>query len=78
MKTVLLVRADWDPEAKVWIADSEDVPGLATEATTVEGLMSRLEVMIPELLELNGWPDQDEVPFEILIRRFETARRQAA
>ncbi|MGA7981978.1 MAG: DUF1902 domain-containing protein [Chromatiaceae bacterium] len=78
MKTVLLVRAGWDPEAKVWIADSEDVPGLATEATTVEGLMSRLEVMIPELLELNGWPDQDEVPFEILIRRFETARRQAA
>jgi hypothetical protein len=44
----------------------------------VEGLMSKLEVMIPELLELNGWPAQDEVPFEILIRRFETARRQAA
>jgi hypothetical protein len=78
MKTVLLVRADWDPDAKVWTADSDDVPGLSTEAETVEGLMSKLEVMIPELLELNGWPAQDEVPFEILIRRFETARRQAA
>jgi hypothetical protein len=78
MKTVLLVRADWDPDAKVWTADSDDVPGLSTEAETVEGLMSKLEVMIPELLELNGWPAQDEVPFEILIRRFETARRQTA
>jgi hypothetical protein len=78
MKTVLLVRADWDPDAKVWTADSDDVPCLSTEAETVEGLMSKLEVMIPELLELNGWPAQDEVPFEILIRRFETARRQTA
>ena len=60
MKKVLLVRVDWDPEAKVWVADSDDVPGLATEAQTVEDLMAKLENMIPELLELNGWPDQDD------------------
>jgi predicted RNase H-like HicB family nuclease len=66
MTRVLLVRVDWDPEAKVWVADSDDVPGLATEAETVDALMAKLEVMIPELLELNGWPDQDEVPFELL------------
>ncbi len=78
MKKVLLVRVDWDPEAKVWVADSDDVPGLATEAQTVEDLMAKLENMIPELLELNGWPDQDEVPFELLIRRFETTRGRAA
>jgi predicted RNase H-like HicB family nuclease len=78
MTRVLLVRADWDPEARVWVADSDDVPGLATESETVEDLMAKLEVMIPELLELNGWPDLDEVPFEILIRRFEIARRRAA
>ena len=78
MRRVLLVRVDWDPEAKVWVADSDDVPGLATEAETVEDLMAKLDYMIPELLELNGWPDQDEVPFEILIRRFETTRRRAA
>ena len=72
------MRADWDPEANVWVADSNDVPGLATEAATVEGLMAKLEIMIPELLESNGWPDQDEVPFEILMRRFETTRRRSA
>jgi predicted RNase H-like HicB family nuclease len=75
---VLLVRADWDSDAKVWVADSDDVPGLATEAATVEDLVVKLEVMIPELLDLNGWPEQDEVPFELLIRRFETATRRAA
>ena len=78
MKKVLLVRADWDPEANVWVADSDDVPGLATEAETVERLIAKVDVMIPELLELNGWPDQEEVPFEILMRRFDTARRSSA
>ena len=78
MTRVLLVRVDWDPDMKVWVADSNDVPGLATEAETVDALMSKLKVMIPELLELNGWPDQEEVPFELLIRRFETTTRRAA
>jgi predicted RNase H-like HicB family nuclease len=26
----------WDQEAKVWVATSENVPGLATEAETLE------------------------------------------
>jgi hypothetical protein len=78
MNKVLLVRADWDPDARLCVADSDDVPGLATEAETVERLMAKLQVMIPELLELNGWLDQDEVPFEILMRRFDTARRSVA
>jgi predicted RNase H-like HicB family nuclease len=48
------VQADWDPEAGVWVATSADVPGLATEAETIEGLTNRLRAMIPELLEANG------------------------
>jgi predicted RNase H-like HicB family nuclease len=30
------VAAFWDREAKVWVATSDDVPGLATEAESVE------------------------------------------
>jgi len=56
MNKVLLVRADWDPEVNLWVADSDDVPGLATEAETVERLIAKLEVMIPELLELGCNP----------------------
>jgi len=47
------VRADWDPEAEVWVATSEDVPGLVTESTTIEALAEKLRTLIPELLEAN-------------------------
>ena len=47
------VQADWDSEAGVWVATSEDVPGLATEAETIEALTEKLRVIIPELLEAN-------------------------
>ena len=50
----LRVRAFWAREAAVWVAESEDVPGLATEAETLEDLMAKLTVMVPELLEENG------------------------
>ena len=72
----LFVRAEWDDEARVWVATSDDVPGLATEAETVEELMSKLEAMIPELLEVNEGFDGSDVPFELLTRRFQTVRRQ--
>lgn len=48
------VQAEWDPEASVWVATSDDVPGLVTEAETIEGLTDRLRTMIPDLLEANG------------------------
>ncbi len=49
----LFVRADWDEEARVWVATSNDVPGLATEEETLEGLIQKLKIMIPELLAAN-------------------------
>lgn len=53
----LVVQAQWDEEARVWVAESTDVPGLVTEAETIEKLEDKLRIMIPELLELNGRPD---------------------
>lgn len=47
----LRVNAIWDEEAQVWVADSEDVAGLCTEAATLELLSEKLSIMIPELLE---------------------------
>ncbi len=51
---VYKVRAVWDDEASVWVASSDDVPGLVAEAETMEALMKELKVMIPELLKLNA------------------------
>ena len=77
MLKIYFVRAEWDEEARVWVATSDDVPGLATEADTTEQLVEKLKALIPELLDANGSPDGGEVPFELLTRRFETTRRAA-
>ena len=71
----LFIRGEWDEEAMVWVATSDDVPGLATEAVTIEVLIEKLRVMIPELLRANDASFEDEVPFEIITRRFEVTRR---
>lgn len=47
------VNAGWDAEAAVWVATSEDVPGLVAEAATIEELLQDLRALVPELLELN-------------------------
>lgn len=62
------VLAEWDDEAGVWVATSEDVPGLATEAETAEALMEKLRVLVPELLELNA-AKTSAVPFELIAKR---------
>ena len=72
IKKPFFIRAEWDEEACVWVATSDDVPGLATEAETVEGLIEKLRSMIPELLEANGISLAQEVQFEVLSRRFES------
>lgn len=69
------VEASWDDEAKVWVATSKDVPGLAIEANNMEALMADLKVMIPELLQENGMqPDRENclVPFHVRSERTET------
>ena len=72
------VDADWDPEAEVWVATSDDVPGLATEAATVEALAAKLRILIPELLEANhliqGGPPEG-FAFELTSHRQEQIRR---
>ena len=50
MARMILVRADWDGEAKVWVATSDDV-GLATEAETFDALTAKIPTMIGDLLE---------------------------
>ncbi|MBF0224582.1 MAG: DUF1902 domain-containing protein [Desulfobacterales bacterium] len=70
----LFIRAEWDEEAKVWVATSDDVLGLATESDNLESLIAKLKVIIPELLYANGTCVGFEVPFEVLSRRFEVAK----
>ena len=50
----LLIRLTWDTEARVWIAESDDVPGLVLESGSFDALIERVRFTVPELLELNG------------------------
>ena len=77
MQKILLIRAEWDEEAEVWVATSDDVPGLAAEAETMEALSAKLETMVPELLEANGCLKGGDVPFDLLARKFSIAHCSA-
>jgi predicted RNase H-like HicB family nuclease len=64
----------WDAEARMWYVDETDVPGLATEAATLEDMERKLQRMIPELLQLNDAPESGQpVPFELIARKHELA-----
>lgn len=71
------VNAVWDKDAQVWVATSDDVPGLITEAETAELLEQKLCVMIPELLIENGaisCNDRKEIPFYLCAERHSLAK----
>ena len=50
----LAIKIAWDPEACVWIVESDDVPGLVLESGSFDALIERVRFTVPELLELNG------------------------
>ncbi len=57
MARPIVVHADWDAEAGVWDATTQDVRGLVTEADTLEELRANLPGMIIDLLEEDGITD---------------------
>ena len=75
----LIVHAKWDEAAKVWVAMSKDISGLVTEADSMDALVEKLQVIIPELLDANDYPYSDEkVLFQINSELSAIAYRQAA
>ncbi len=49
-----VVKFTWDNEAGVWIATSDDIPGLVLESGSFDALLERTRLAVPELLELNS------------------------
>lgn len=61
------IRAQWDSEAGVWVAESEDVPGLVADDSP-NVLVQKLRTLIPELLELNGATSDRSASFHVLYQ----------
>jgi predicted RNase H-like HicB family nuclease len=74
MTKTYLIWTEWDPQALVWVASSDDVPGLATEADTFDALNDKLTSLVPELLAEND-PEsiKEGVVLEVLARRVTVA-----
>ncbi|MFV0342580.1 MAG: DUF1902 domain-containing protein [Anaerocolumna sp.] len=48
-----IIKLLWDSEAGVWVATSEDVKGLVLESDSIEALIEKVKLTVPELLSLN-------------------------
>lgn len=66
----IIVRADWDPEAEVWVASSEDICGLAVEAHDLDALKDKVMAALIDLVELNGFEDAgSEIPVHLMAEQ---------
>ena len=59
------VMLQWDPEAAVWVATSEDIIGLVLECGSVDALVERVRYAVPELLELNHQQPATGIRFQM-------------
>ncbi len=59
------VNITWDEEACVWIAQSDDIPGLVLEGGSLDALIERVRFAAPELIELNKSPTMNSLYFTV-------------
>ena len=72
------ICVEWDAEVGVWYIAESNVPGLVGEAPTLEAMMALLRVRVPEMLEENGCPRDDDIPLRLLTTTHLAQLRQAA
>ncbi|MDP8995091.1 MAG: DUF1902 domain-containing protein [Pseudomonadota bacterium] len=63
----VLVRAEWDGEAGVWVATSEDVPGLVVEHSDFRALQEMVLELVPLLLAENKMLPPEHGTFEVPV-----------
>ena len=47
------VKILWDNEADIWVAKSDDLPGLALESGSCDALIEKVKYIVPELMDMN-------------------------
>jgi hypothetical protein len=67
------IEANWDSEAGVWVAESNDLP-LVAEAPTVEAMMAKLPGIIQDLLQDEDDGQDVDIPFELISHASNSVR----
>ena len=78
--SLIVVKAAFDPEARVWFVEDSDLHGLNAEGTTLEELVDKLPDVVADLLEANGYDAEGarEVPIELIAHARTRVRLGAA
>lgn len=63
---IVVVTAAYDDEAKVWYIEKSNVPGLRTEAATLEALREKLPGLVEDLIQVNELDFHGDVPIEVI------------
>lgn len=78
----VLVEAEWDTEAGVWVATSDDVPGLVVEHSDFKRLQEMVVELVPLLLAENGMLPESrgdyDVPVHIAAHALSKAKARIA
>lgn len=71
------IKANWDAEASVWYVEDSDVPGLVAEGESVEELLEKIKILLPELIHMNrhllGDDVTENLPIHLMAERLEVA-----
>ena len=58
-----IVNIIWDSDAAVYIATSENIPGLVLESGSYDALIEKVRFAVPELLKLNNKAEVIDLTF---------------
>jgi predicted RNase H-like HicB family nuclease len=75
MLKMIVVRAGYDDDAKVWHVEHSDLQGVHVEGDTLDELRDKLPNVVRDLIEENGESLTDDITIEIVAH---TSTRIAA
>jgi hypothetical protein len=65
------ITMTWDSDATVWVATSDNIPGLVLESGSFDALIERVKHAVPELLELNDVKQGDRFRICFKVERYD-------
>ena len=63
-----VINVIWDNDAEVYIATSDDIPGLVLESGSFDALIEKVRFAAPELLALNS-PKAEVIDLKFVSER---------